>query len=317
MTTLRVRIARRHAATPDIIVLDLSDAQGATLPVFEAGAHIDLHLPGGLIRQYSLCNDPADTSAYRVGILRDPASRGGSIAAHEHLQEGMELDISAPRNLFPLDGGTGKAWLFGGGIGITPMLAMAHALQRAGRDFELHYCGRHAARSAFLDEIATAPFASCVQTHFSEGDPARRADIAAILACASPDDHVYTCGPAGFMERVMQAATARGLPAEHIHHEFFQVEVETGGDSFEVVAAASGKQVTVAADETIAEALGRIGIRIQMSCEQGVCGTCMCGVIEGTPDHRDSYQTDEEKADNDQVLVCCSRSLTPRLVLDI
>ncbi|RMX07598.1 oxidoreductase [Corticibacter populi] len=316
-TTLHVRVAQRQMATADIVVLDLEPADGSALPAFDAGAHIDLHLPGGLVRQYSLCSDPADTRAYRVGILRDPASRGGSVAVHEQLEEGSALQISTPRNLFPLEAGGGKSYLFGGGIGITPMIAMAHSLHHAGRDFELHYCSRSPEHSAFLAELAAAPFADKVFTHFDQAEPPSPADVAALLAGAGADSHVYVCGPNGFMDWVMETARASGFAPARIHHEYFQVEVETGGAGFEVVAEASGKEVTVGPDETIAQALGRIGIRVQMSCEQGVCGTCMCTVLEGIPDHRDSYQTDEEKAENDQIAVCCSRALTPRLVLDI
>lgn len=319
--TLRVRVARRIASTQDIVVLELASVSGAALPAFEAGAHIDVHVSNGqggeIVRQYSLCSDPADRMRYRIGVLRDRASRGGSIAVHETLKEGVELTISAPRNHFPLAADSGKAYLFGGGIGVTPMIAMAHTLHQRGQDFELHYSSQAPEQAGFLDELKATPFAASVSLHFDAGGPPYHADPSAILAGAPPGAHVYVCGPKGYMDWVMDAARAQGFAPERIHFEFFQVEVRTGGDSFTVVAQASGKEVVVDPEETITSALERIGIRIQVSCEQGICGTCMCTVLEGTPDHRDSYQTDEEKEANDQVTVCCSRSLTPRLVLDL
>lgn len=320
--TLRVRVAKRQASGQDIALFTLVSADGAQLPAFEAGAHLDVHLPGGLVRQYSLCGDPTDKTHYRIGVLRDANSRGGSVAVHEHLKEGVELEISAPRNHFPLitGAGAGKAYLFGGGIGVTPMIAMAHTLHKTGMDFEFHYSSRSPAHMAFTAELDAAPYAGRIHKHFDENAPTpaqQRADAAAILGAAPPGAHVYVCGPKGYMDWVMDTARAQGFPKERIHYEFFQVDVQKGGDSFTVVAQASGKEVVVEAEETIANALERIGIRVQVSCEQGICGTCLTNVIEGTPDHRDEYQTDEEKAANEQITICCSRSLTPRLVLDL
>jgi vanillate O-demethylase ferredoxin subunit len=324
--TLRVRVAKRQASGQDIALFTLVSADGAQLPAFEAGSHIDVHLPGAggqeIIRQYSLCGDPTDRSHYRIGVLRDANSRGGSVAVHEHLKEGVELSISAPRNHFPLitGAGAGKAYLFGGGIGVTPMIAMAHTLHKTGMDFEFHYSSRSPAHMAFTAELDATPYASRIHKHFDENAPQptqQRVDAAAVLGAAPPGAHVYVCGPKGYMDWVMATAREQGFPAERIHYEFFQVDVKKGGDSFTVVAQTSGKEVVVEAEETIANALERIGIRVQVSCEQGICGTCLTNVIEGTPDHRDEYQTDEEKAANEQITICCSRSLTPRLVLDL
>ena len=318
--TLHVRVARRQASGQDIALFTLVSADGTPLPAFEAGAHIDVHLPGELVRQYSLCSDPADHTLYRIGVLRDPASRGGSIAVHEHLQEGTALTISAPRNHFPLTPGAAKSYLFGGGIGVTPMIAMAHALHGSNADFELHYSSRSPAQMAFGSELEATPYADKVHLHFDEQAPAtaqQRADVAAILKAAPSNAHVYVCGPKGYMDWVMDTARAQGFPDERIHYEFFQVEVDTSGASFTVVAQSSGKEVVVDEKETIVSALERLGIRVQVSCEQGVCGTCLTNVLSGTPDHRDEYQTNEEKASNEQIAICCSRSLTPRLVLEI
>ncbi len=314
---LNVIVRKREIQGADVVVLELGRADGTALPAFEAGAHVDIHVAPGLVRQYSLCSDPAEVSVYRLGVLKDPASRGGSIQVHEALHEGREVQISAPRNLFPLAKDGKRSILLGGGIGITPMIAMAHTLYRQGADFELHYCGRSRSRSAFLDELAKAPFAAQVVTHFDDEDAAQRLDLPGVLGKANAGVHLYTCGPSGFMDWVIAGARAQGYDEAQIHKEYFQVEVDASGGSFEVVAARSNKTVQVAEGQSILDALAQVGIKIDISCEQGVCGTCMCEVLEGEPDHRDVYLTDEEKAANDQILVCCSRAKTNKLVLDI
>lgn len=314
---LKVQVHKRQLQGDGVVVLELVPVGGRVLPAFEAGAHVDIHIAPGLVRQYSLCSDPADNASYRLGVLKDPASRGGSSGVHEALLEGAEVQISAPRNLFPLARDARRSILIGGGIGITPMIAMAYALQARGEDFELHYCGRSRSRSAFLDELENAAFAERVSTHFDDEAPEQRLALEALLGQAQAGIHIYTCGPSGFMDWVIGEARKHGYADDHIHREYFQLEVDSKGDSFEVVAAASGKSVTVGEGQTILQALGSIGISIEVSCEQGVCGTCMCGVLEGEPDHRDVYFTDEEKEANDQILVCCSRSRSKTLVLDI
>ncbi|MBJ7536209.1 PDR/VanB family oxidoreductase [Marinomonas transparens] len=314
---LKVVVQKREMHTDSIVVLELVDPQGKSLPAFEAGAHIDLHLGDELIRQYSLCGDPADTSVYRLGILKDPDSRGGSIAAHTKLLEGTELMISQPRNLFPLVPEAKRSILIGGGIGITPMISMAHELHHAGGDFDLWYCGRSAQTSGFLDELKNSAFVEQVYTHFTSEHNGQRLDLAKVFQGANDSVHVYVCGPNGFMEWVIEAAKKQGFADTNIHREFFNVELETGGDSFEVYAEQSDVTVTVGENESIADALKAAGVKVQVACEQGTCGTCLCDVSEGIPDHRDVYLTDDEKEDNDQITLCCSRSLSPRLVIDI
>lgn len=312
--TIEVVVRKREQQADGIIALEFVDPTGKPLPAFEAGAHIDLFLGEELVRQYSLCNDPADSSFYRVGILKDPDSRGGSIAAHENLHEGSSLTISAPRNLFPLESGDSHTLLIGGGIGITPMIAMAHELDTAGKSFELWYCGRTRSSAAFVEELACAGFADKVNFRF---DDEERLDLDGLLKTTAADAHLYTCGPGGFMEWVMGTARNNQFTEDRIHKEFFQVEVDTSGDSFEVYAQNSDVTVTVGPEQTIVDALAEAGVKIKVSCEQGTCGTCLCDVIEGTPDHRDVFLTEEEKEDNDQILVCCSRAKSDRLVLDI
>jgi ferredoxin-NADP reductase len=312
---LQLQVARRERHTAQIVVLDLQSPDGVPLPPFEAGAHVDLHLGDGLVRQYSLCGDPADRSRYRLGVLLDPATRGGSQAVHDQLLPGATIGVGAPRNLFPLAGDAAQSVLVGGGIGITPMIAMAHALHAAGRAFELHYCTRAVEHTAFVDELRGAPFAHQVRLYHDEGGA--RFDPASGLPPPALRTHVYVCGPNGFMDWVIAGATAAGHAPSNVHREYFTVEVDTSGDGFEVELASTGQVLQIAQGQSIVSALQAIGVKIQVSCEEGVCGTCLTNVISGVPDHRDVFLTDEEKADNDQMLLCCSRACSPRLVLDL
>ncbi|HEY2979085.1 MAG TPA: PDR/VanB family oxidoreductase [Burkholderiaceae bacterium] len=316
---LRVRVARKWAEAQDICAFELVNADGGALPAFSAGSHIDVHLPNGQTRQYSLCNDPTETHRYQLGVLRDAASRGGSQSMHELVQAGDVLSISAPKNHFALAHDAKRSLLLAGGIGVTPILCMAERLAITGAAFEMHYCTRSAARTAFRERIAASPFAQQVQFHFDDGDAAQKFDIAALLATPEPGTHLYVCGPKGFMDAVLGTARARGWPEAQIHYEFFTAEpVQHDGDaSFEVQLASSGRIVVVPRDKTVVQALAEAGVEVATSCEQGVCGTCLTRVLEGVPDHKDLYLTPEEQAANDQFTPCCSRAKTARLVLDL
>jgi len=317
MTTLYdVVVKNRHVEGGNIAVMEFESATSTTLPKVEAGAHIDVHLPNGMVRQYSLCQNPNDEGKFRLGILRDPESRGGSVSAFDEIKDGMQIQVSEPKNLFPLLKAKHSV-LIGGGIGITPLITMAYQLAHEGASFELHYCGASPENCAFVDEIRNGELAKYTTFHFKSEGASHRAFFESAIKDIDSESHIYTCGPVGFMDWVINLATTHDFPEQQIHKEYFQVETDTSGDSFEVVAERSGKIIMVEAGETILQALAKEGIEIEMSCEQGVCGTCMCDVIEGEPDHRDVYFTDEEKASNEQILVCCSRSKTPRLVLDI
>lgn len=317
MTTLYdVVVKNRHVEGGNIAVMEFESATSTTLPKVEAGAHIDVHLPNGMVRQYSLCQNPNDEGKFRLGILRDPESRGGSVSAFDEIKDGMQIQVSEPKNLFPLLKAKHSV-LIGGGIGITPLITMAYQLAHEGASFELHYCGASPEKCAFVDEIKNGVLAQYTTFHFKSEGASHRAFFESAIKDIDLESHIYTCGPVGFMDWVINLATTHDFPEQQIHKEYFQVETDTSGDSFEVVAERSGKIIMVEAGETILQALAKEGIDIEMSCEQGVCGTCMCDVIEGEPDHRDVYFTDEEKASNEQILVCCSRSKTPRLVLDI
>jgi vanillate O-demethylase ferredoxin subunit len=254
---------------------------------------------------------------YQIAVLREPASRGGSAGMHERVAEGDLLQISVPRNLFPLSATAAHHVLMAGGIGITPMLAMAEALAAAGSSFELHYCTRSAARTAFAQRLREAPFADAVHIHHDDGPPAQRFDIGLRLAAPQAGVHLYVCGPQGFMDAVLGTARAQGWPEAQIHFESFGAApvAQAGDGPFEVVLQSSQRVVVVPAGRSIVQALADAGVAVVTSCEQGVCGTCLTGVVDGTPDHRDQYLPPEEQAAGDQMLLCCSRSKTARLVL--
>ncbi|GAP36670.1 PDR/VanB family oxidoreductase [Piscinibacter sakaiensis] len=325
---LAVRVARRTPAAAGVCALELVAEDGDPLPPFSAGAHVDLHLPGGLVRPYSLCGAPAERDRYRLGVLREPASRGGSAAVHELLHEGTRLRIGAPRNLFRLAAQARRHTLLAGGIGITPLLAMAEQLAADGADFRLHYAARSRERAAFLDRIAAAPWADRLRLHLDDGPPARRLDLAALTAEPADGHHLYVCGPAGLIDAALARARAAGWPEAQLHHERFgtagagpAADAATAGASadgpFEVQLGRDGRVVAVPAGCSVVQALAAAGVALMTSCEQGVCGTCLTGVLDGEPDHRDSYLTPEEQAANDQFTPCCSRARSPRLVLDL
>ncbi|UZD97744.1 PDR/VanB family oxidoreductase [Pseudomonas corrugata] len=315
---IEVQVAARHDEALDICSYELISVDSQPLPAFSAGSHIDVHLPGGLIRQYSLCNHPEERHRYLIGVLKDAASRGGSRSLHEQIQPGMRLHISEPRNLFPLAPQARRSLLFAGGIGITPILCMAEHLAQSGAAFELHYCARSRERAAFVERLSRSPYADRVFLHFSE-EPETLLDAAALLAAPSEGLHLYVCGPGGFMQHVLETAQAQGWTQDCLHREYFAAApTDTGADGcFSVKLASSGQVFNVPADRSVVQVLESHGIEIPVSCEQGVCGTCLTRVLEGVPEHRDLFLTEAEQACNDQFTPCCSRSKTPMLVLDL
>lgn len=315
--TLQAKIHRIDQLTGDTISLDLVSANGEALPKFEAGAHIDLRLGDGLVRQYSLCNSPRDHGVYRLGVLREPQSRGGSAAVHDRLKPGDTITISAPRNLFPLAETGEHHILVGGGIGITPLIAMAYELHARGVSFTLHYCAASPDRAPFAAQLNAAPFAGAVTPHFSRVDGGRRFDPAQDLPAPAPGTHIYVCGPTAMMQAVLDGAAARGFAPDQLHKEDFGADVDVSGGAFEVEARASGLTITVGEGQTIAQALADAGISVDVSCEEGVCGTCWTGLLAGDADHRDSFLTEEEREDGDAIMVCCSRAKSAKLVLDV
>lgn len=318
MHQLSVKVANRRVEATDVVSLELVNADGGDLPAFGAGAHIDVYVPGGLIRQYSLLNDCTESSRYLIGVLRDQNSRGGSIAMHDRLQVGDVIQISEPRNRFALMPSQ-RSILFAGGIGVTPILCMAKRLQAIRSEFEFHYCSRSRERTAFHDEIVHSDFASRTQFHFDD-DPATRMDLEGILSTPHAQTHLYVCGPTGFIDYVVAHAQSAGWAASQIHFERFtadHVEPLADDQTFQVKLASTGEVFDIPPGEPITKVLDRQGLFIPVSCEEGICGTCLTGVVEGLPDHRDSYLTDDEHAANDQFTPCVSRSKTPLLVIDL
>ncbi|MDO8248326.1 MAG: PDR/VanB family oxidoreductase [Rhodoferax sp.] len=317
VNVIAVKVARKVREAVDINSYELVSTDGQELPSFEAGAHVDVHLPNGLVRQYSLCGMPQQKDRYRIAVLRDPKSRGGSEAVHERVHEGDTLRISAPRNLFRLAVGEQASVLLAGGIGVTPLLAMAYHLHALGRSFELHYFARSKDRVAFLAELQNSGFAKNLVLHLDDEAVADAKPVHSLLETLQRDAHIYTCGPTGFLNHVLETASALDWPGAQVHYETFSPPEPIAGDSFEVRILSTGQSVMVAADETVVSAVARIGIEIPVSCEQGICGTCLTRVMEGIPDHHDQYLTKEEQVRNDQFTPCCSRARSKVLVLDI
>ena len=310
--TLQVRVRALIWEAPGVLSLQLAAPDGSPLPPFAPGAHIDLTLPDGTLRQYSLCGDPSDTSHYRLGIR---AVSGGVSSGfiHRKLRPGDLLSISAPRNHFPLVEAVGYLFI-AGGIGITPLIPMMRQACANGRPWTLLYCNRRTEDAPFLAEIKT--LGGEISLHASEGGT--RLDIAQRLATVRKNTLVYCCGPERLMTAVERATTA--WPDGSIHFEWFtprgRLADETGG-RFEVVCQRSGVTLTVSPDQSILAALTQAGVEIPRSCEQGVCGTCEMRVISGEVDHRDSILSCAEQAANRTMMVCVSRARGMRLVLDI
>ncbi|MGE4482855.1 PDR/VanB family oxidoreductase [Acidocella sp.] len=307
---------RRRMVADNIVALELHALDGAALPAFSAGGHIDVRLPNGLMRQYSLLNDPVETHRYEIAILRDPNSRGGSHSAHADIREGMALTIGTPRNLFPLED-EGSVLLFAGGIGVTPLLAMAHVLHRQDREFALHYCARTESAIAFRDDLRTGPLGGSVQFHMDDGPNNQKLDATAVLAAAPAGTHAYVCGPSGFIAHIYASARAAAWAQERLHSESFAAAPVAPGGAFNLRLAKQGMVVPVAAEQSALEALLAVGVDLPVSCEQGICGTCVTRVLAGEPEHRDSFLTQAERARNNCFTPCVSRARTPELVLDL
>lgn len=308
---LAAKVVARRQLTPDIIELEFSLSDPSAFRAAAPGAHIDIKLPSGLVRQYSL-HTVDHVDRYSVAVLNDANSRGGSKEVHTALQPGVEMMISAPRNHFPLLETSGCSYLLAGGIGITPLKAMAEALKARGDVYRLIYCGRDPKQMAYLEELKQTHRDQLTLAIDGEGF-----DLSAALATVTPADQLYTCGPNGFMSFVLDSARQTGWSEKQLHKEHFGAEISTEGDSFTVEAQRSGITCEVKPGEAIAAKLKEFGVDVPMSCQSGVCGTCLTKVVSGTPDHRDLVLTDLEKAVNTSIAVCCSRSKSKKLVLDV
>ena len=315
-----VVVTDRREEALDICTFELRRPGGHQLPPFSAGAHIDVQIRSGMVRQYSLCNPPGDHHRYLIGVLRGPNPRGASVALHDTVHVGHRALVSEPRNRFQLSASARRSLLLAGGIGITPILCMAEQLAQIGADFEMHYCTRSPARTAFLDRIRRSSFSDHIHHHFDSGPEDQRLRGDVLLADPSPDTHLYVCGPSGFIEHVLRTAKSAGWSSDCLHREYFLASgasLSSSDRPFDVRLARSGRVISVLPGHTIAQALAENGVYVPVSCEVGVCGTCLTRVLEGEPDHRDSFLTDAERARNDQMTLCCSGARGPLLVLDL
>jgi vanillate O-demethylase ferredoxin subunit len=311
----RVRVVDIRRETSDIVSLELVSADGAPLANYTPGAHIDVHVAPGLIRQYSLY-EPPGSSSYFIAVKREAQSRGGSAGIHAGVNPGDVLTISTPRNNFALAADASHSILLAGGIGVTPIASIAGHLRCVGASYAIHYFAR-SAKDAALRARLERDHRERLHAHYI--DPA---DVAALLREIIPTFqtglHVYLCGPTAFMNLVQE--TIPNWPADAVHIEHFVNDALGDGlaaGAFTVELAQSGLSFVIGPDESIVEVLASNGVDVPTSCEQGVCGTCITKVLEGRPDHRDVYMTDEEHAAGDQITPCVSRCLDEKLVLDL
>ena len=315
---MKVRIERIVDEALDNRSLRLVRSDGQPLDSYEPGAHVDLTGPTGVTRQYSLCSPPQDRRAYLVAVKKEAQSRGGSLALHEQVEEGMELEMGAPRNLFRLDPTATEHVLFAAGIGVTPLLSMAYRLAESGQPYRLHYFARSPEYAAFSTLLAS-DFAANVQFHYGVEPADMDAALTDSLSQAGSTAHVYTCGPAPFMNKVVDVA-ARSRCDDLIHLEHFQADPAANAGpsgSFEVELASSGVVLHVPADSSLVDVLQAHGCDIDTECREGICGTCIVEVLDGVPEHRDNCLSNKEKAGNKQICACVSRALSARLVLDL
>lgn len=295
-------------------LFEFKTLDGRDVPPFSAGAHVDVNLPNGTVRQYSIASSQADRARYLLGVKLDAQGRGGSRFLHEQVRAGHVLKIGLPRNNFPLNEEAPSSVLIAGGIGVTPMLCMVDRLKTLGRDFRLHYAVRVRAEAllAHVDEGDAR-----VHLHVDAEQEGRLLDVAAIVAAAPADAELYCCGPAPMLAAFEAACATR--PPARVHLERLSAKDNSGaaGGAYTVELARSKRSITVQPGQTLLQALQAAGLKIKVSCEQGICGTCETRVLAGTPDHRDMILSDEEKASNETMMVCCSGSLGATLVLDL
>jgi vanillate O-demethylase ferredoxin subunit len=315
-----VQIAKIVDETPEIKSIYLHSVCGEMLPIFTPGSHIDVEISDGLVRQYSLCGDPAENEQYIIAVKKDLNSRGGSKYIHERFSVGQSLNISAPKNHFPLVSG-GHHILIAGGIGVTPLLSMALYLANNKQSYSFHYFVSDESAIAFKDLINSPQLKRHSTIHTRVPRMQLDSEIESCLGDATLfiPTHIYTCGPEGFMDKVFEVSR-KHLPNISYHSERFQGKSFVAAASektFEVILKKSNKSFQIPPNQTILNVLSSNGIPCPNSCNEGVCGTCLTGVLEGIPEHRDVYLNEEERTAGDEMCICVSRSLTKTLVLDM
>ena len=312
-----VIVRSKNIEAPNIVSFELTPNNGEPLPKFDAGSHIDVVLGDNLTRQYSLIDHPQSDKFYKIAVLKDPNSRGGSVKLHSGVHVGDKLKISNPKNLFPLKSNQEKALLFAGGIGITPIISMARQLDLECIDFELHYHAKSPAEAAFYQELVECSFSEKVFFHFSNQP---KKDTKALIGEFKTNTHLYTCGPATYMQYIFDSAKSNHWKDEYLHKENFKAEPKAESSEnipFKLILSRSGLEIDLSAEQTALEAIEEAGIELDVSCEMGICGTCVTSVTCGIPDHRDEFFTVDEKAKNDRFTPCCSRALSDSLTLDL
>jgi tetrachlorobenzoquinone reductase len=310
--TLATRISTISYGGEGLHLFELSARDGGLLPVFTAGAHVDVHLPCG-VRQYSIASPQNKRDSFLIAVKKETQGRGGSAYLHDVARVGDILTISRPRNHFELAERAQRSVFIAGGIGVTPIHSMICRLDQLGKPWELHYAVRQRSEALFLDTFWAG--GSRFHLHAKDERGGTRLDVAAIVSAAEPDAHLYCCGPADMLRTFEHAS--EGRPSGNVHLEFFASDIAVANEGgFTVELARSGRTLTVLPGQTILEALQQAGLTAEASCEQGVCGTCETRVLAGIPDHRDLLLSPEERAANDVMMICCSGSLTPVLVLD-
>ncbi len=311
-----VVLKRREEMAADIARYEFVSTDGTELPAFDAGAHIDIVIAPEYQRQYSLAGDPADRSRYVLGVLREPAGRGGSALMHRAFREGRRVFVTRPANHFPLHEDASHCLLFAGGIGVTPMIAMAHRLHAIGKPFALHYSAGSRGAAGFLADLQQAAWAGQVSLHLK--DEGRRADLAALIPDYAPGGHLYTCGAPRYMDGVFAAAHAKGWPDDALHREYFSVpETEAWVNRpFELRLSRSGRSLPVPADRSATDVLADAGIRVDTKCSDGLCGVCSTpydAAASGAIEHRDFVLGKRER--EQRVILCCSRTVEPGAVM--
>lgn len=315
LADIPVEITRAEEIADGIHLFEMRRKDGSDLPAFTAGSHINLRVPNGLVRKYSLCSDPADRSHYRVAIKREDNGRGGSVYLIDNTKVGDEWMISAPDNAFALPQRGDNFIFIAGGIGITPFIAMIHALKDdPAKKFKLYYCSRTPEMTAFREELSAPEFKGKVVIHYDGGDPSKGLDLWPIVEERKNREHVYCCGPRGLMEAVRDA-TGHWTPTS-IHFEAFsEADARRADDqAFKVKLNSTGEVIDVPAGTTILEAMRANGKDVPSSCESGTCGTCRTKLLAGEADHRDLVLTEKER--DSQIMICVSRAKTPEITID-
>lgn len=313
-----VVVAKKAIEAHNMISLELVDPSGAELPVFSAGAHVDVTIPGGIVRQYSLCNSASERHRYIIGVWKDANSRGGSKALHELVNEGDTLQVGLPRNRFNVPGDVKRAILLARGIGVTPMLSIADHMKTQGIPFELHYVFALMSPDSFQRTIEGSNFAENTKYYLEATEQNQLLNAAVLLADQPDHTHLLICGADWWLDPIVNAAKQKGWLDERIHIERFAGKAAAPilDKVFEVKIASTGAVFKIPGDKSVVGFLEENGVKIPTSCEQGMCGTCKVKILEGEADHRDKRLSPEQRADG-YFLACVSRAKSSMLVLDL